>query len=279
MRYDLHLHSYYSDGTLAPAALIERARTAGVDVMALTDHDCLDGLAEAQAAVQIAGMRLVPGVEISVTWNTMTIHILGLGVDANHAALKQGLAQLAERRHERAKEISRKLEKRRIYGAYEGVRRLVQGNIIGRAHFAQFLVREGYVSEARLAFKQYLLRGAAAYVSAQWATLDEAIGWIHAAGGQSVIAHPTRYKISNGKLRELTLDFKNSGGDAIEVACGGQTAQESARAGALAKEFGLLASAGSDYHGPETSWLTPGKFPPIPEDCTPIWHDWPKLAS
>jgi hypothetical protein len=274
MRYDLHLHSHFSDGTLAPAELVARVAEAGVDVMALTDHDCTDGIAEARAAADAAQLRLVPGVEISVTWEQLTIHVVGLGIRIDDEVLQHGLARLVELRRERARAIAAKLEKHNIRGAYDGAARLAGGAVIGRTHFARFLLREGVVPSKELAFKQYLLRGGAAYVPVQWATLAEAVGWIRGAGGQAVIAHPTRYKLTNGKLRKLLAEFKECGGAAIEVVCGGQAAQTNGHCGALANEFGLLASVGSDFHGPGQHWLEPGRLARLPEKCTPVWHDW-----
>ncbi|HYM48317.1 MAG TPA: PHP domain-containing protein [Burkholderiaceae bacterium] len=274
MRYDLHLHSHYSDGTLAPAALVARVAAGGVDVMALTDHDCLDGMAEVAAAADTAGIRLVAGVEISTSWQQMTIHVVGLNVALDDTTLTAGLAQLVERRRERARGIAAKLDKRRIHDAYDGAARYAGGAVIGRTHFARFLVHEGYVASTGQAFKQYLVRGGAAYVPVQWATLAEAVSWINGAGGQAVIAHPTRYKLANGKLRKLLAEFKECGGAAIEVVNGGQGAEVNAHCAKLANEFGLLASVGSDYHGPEQGWLEPGRLAPLPENCVPVWRDW-----
>jgi len=278
LRYDLHLHSRCSDGVLAPAALVARAAVAGVDILALTDHDCTDGIAEAAAAAHAAGIGFVAGVEISVTWQEMTVHIVGLGIAIDDAPLQHGLASLIERRRERGSEIARKLAKRRIHDAYEGAVALTGGTVLGRAHFARFLVQQGYVSTQAAAFKQYLARGAAAYAPVRWAALAEAVGWINAAGGQAVIAHPTRYKLSNGKLRQLLGEFKQCGGAAIEVVCGGQAAHTTAHSAQLASEFGLAASVGSDFHSPDTPWLEPGKLAPLPEACVPVWRDWSHAA-
>lgn len=273
-RYDLHVHSRYSDGTLAPAALVARAHAAGVEVLALTDHDCTDGLVEASAAARAIGMQLVPGVEISASWEELTVHIIGLGIRPDDESLKHGLARLVVQRRERAHKIALKLERRRIADAYEGAARLAGGAILGRAHFARFLVREGYVTSMGQAFKRYLLRGGAAYVPVQWAALEEAIGWIHGAGGQAVIAHPTRYRLSNGRLRQLLARFKACGGVGIEVICGGQAPSTDVHCAALALEFGLLASVGSDYHGPEMPWIEPGRLAPLPAGCVPVWRQW-----
>jgi predicted metal-dependent phosphoesterase TrpH len=274
MRYDLHLHSHYSDGALPPAALVERVRAAGVDAMALTDHDCTDGIHEAAAAAQAAGLGFIPGVEISTTWNGMTVHIVGLRIRPDDPDLRRNLESLVETRRERARAIAEKLERRRIPGAYEGAAALAGGAVIGRTHFARFLVREGYINGLGNAFKQYLVRGGAAYVPVQWVALKDAVAWIHDAGGQAVVAHPTRYKLSNGKLRSLLADFKSAGGSGIEVVGVGQTRDTTAHCANLAREFGLLASTGSDYHGPDQAWIEPGRFAPLPESCTPIWHDW-----
>jgi predicted metal-dependent phosphoesterase TrpH len=151
---------------------------------------------------------------------------------------------------------------------------LAGGAIIGRTHFARHLVRAGVVPTTDQAFKQYLLRGGAAYVPVQWATLAEAVGWICGAGGQAVIAHPARYKLTTGKLRKLLGEFKHCGGEAIEVVCGGQSPQTNGHCAALAKEFDLLASVGSDFHGPGQSWLEPGRFARLPEIAVPVWRDW-----
>lgn len=274
MRYDLHLHSHYSDGTLAPSALIECAHRAGVDVLALTDHDCTDGLAEAATAARACGMQLIPGVELSTTWQQLTVHVIGLGIRADDATLQRGLAQLVERRRERAHAISDKLERRRIHDAFAGASALAGGAIIGRTHFARFLVRQGYVASMGQAFKQYLVRGGAAYVPAQWITLEQAVAWIRDAGGQAVIAHPLRYKVSNGKLRKLLAEFKACGGAAIEVVCGGQAPAATAHSAALAREFDLAASVGSDFHGPDQPWIEPGRLAPLPETCVPVWRNW-----
>jgi 3',5'-nucleoside bisphosphate phosphatase len=274
VRYDLHLHSHYSDGTLTPAELVARAAAAGVDVMALTDHDCTDGMTEASAAAAAAGLRLVAGVEISVSWQQMTIHVIGLGVRTDDETLRNGLARLVAQRRERAQAIADKLAKRNIHRAFEAVSALAGGAIISRTHFAQFLVDAGIVPTKEQAFKQYLLRGGAAYVPVEWATLEEAVGWIRGAGGQAVIAHPARYKLTAGKLRKLLGEFRDCGGVAIEVVCGGQSPQINGNMAAFANEFGLLASVGSDFHGPGQHWLEPGRLPRLPEIATPVWRDW-----
>ena len=273
-RYDLHTHSLQSDGTLTPAELVTRARTAGVDVLALTDHDVTDGIVEAQATAAMLGMRLIAGVEISVTWQGQTVHIVGLNIDTADHALQQGLSRLREFRQWRAVEIGRRLQKRRIEGAYEGARHLAKGKIVSRTHFARFLVEQGYVRGMQQAFKQFLASGKPGHVPGQWATLDEAVSWIRSAGGQAVVAHPARYKLSAGKLLRLFGEFRECGGEAIEVISGSHTPESNRHFARIAAEQDFLASAGSDYHGPEKTWMDLGRLPALPDGCVPVWRDW-----
>ncbi|GMR03557.1 MAG: RNase AM [Gammaproteobacteria bacterium] len=287
-RYDLHSHSLRSDGTLTPAELVTRAHAQGVGVLALTDHDVTDGIAEAAAAASSLGLELIPGVEISVTWQQQTIHIVGLGIDPADQTLQAGLSGLREFRNKRAREIDRRLQRKRITGAYAGAAGLAQGAILSRTHFARFLVSQGYAGNMRQAFKRFLTRGKPGYVPGCWATLEQAVGWIHGAGGLAVIAHPARYRLSAGKLRKLLGAFKDCGGAAIEVISGSQRTEENNHLARLASEFGLLASVGSDFHGPDgydaagTSpmrqkgkpWTELGRLPPLPAVCTPVWQAW-----
>jgi hypothetical protein len=277
-RYDLHTHSLQSDGTLTPTELVTRAQAAGVEVLALTDHDVTDGIAEARAAAKPLGLQLVAGVEISVTWQNQTIHIVGLNIDPAHGILEQGLVRLREFRQWRAEEMGRRLHKKKIEGAYDGARRLAQGKIVSRTHFARFLVEQGYVRGQQQAFTQFLLRGKPGYVPGQWAALDEAVGWIRAAGGQAVVAHPARYKLSAGKLARLFGEFRECGGEAIEVISGSHAPDASQHMARLATEQHFLASVGSDYHGPEKTWMDLGRLPALPEGCVPVWRDWDKAG-
>ncbi len=272
--YDMHTHSLRSDGTLTPSELVQRAHVAGVRVLALTDHDVTDGIAEAQDAACRLGIRLIAGVEISVTWQSQTLHIVGLNINLERPELQQGLARLREFRQWRAEEIGRRLRKKRIEGAYEGAARLAQGTIISRTHFARFLVDQGYVRGSQQAFKQFLARGKPGHVPGRWATLEEAVQWIVSAGGQAVVAHPARYKLSVGKLRQLLGEFRDCGGAAIEVISGSHTPDANRHFSDVAKEHDFLASAGSDYHGPEKTWTDLGRLPALPDGCIPVWQDW-----
>ncbi len=274
LRYDLHTHSLRSDGTLTPAELVTRAHAAGIDVLALTDHDVTDGIEEAQTAAAPLGITLIAGVEISVSWQGQTLHIVGLNVDIARPALQQGLARLREFRQWRAREIGRRLQKKRIEGAYEGAARLAQGTIVSRTHFARFLVEQGYVRGTQQAFKQFLLRGKPGHVPGQWAGLDEAVSWIRSAGGQAVVAHPARYQLSTGKLQRLLGEFRECGGEALEVISGSHSQEANHQFAGIAVEHGFFASAGSDYHGPEKTWMDLGRLPALPAACVPVWRDW-----
>lgn len=272
--YDLHSHSWVSDGTLSPAALVQRAAAAGVDVLALTDHDDTAGSAEARRAADAAGLTLLPGVEISVTWQGMTVHIVGLNIDPEAPELLAGLARLREFRDWRAREIGLRLAERGLAGAYEGAAALSRGRIISRTHFAHYLVSCGCGKDVREVFKHYLRRNKPGHVAGQWAALDEAVGWIRAAGGVAVVAHPARYELTATKLRRLLGEFSECGGEAMEVVSGSHTPADVQTMARHARTLGLLASSGSDFHGPENPWVELGRLPPLPDGLIPVWQRW-----
>jgi hypothetical protein len=272
--YDLHSHTMKSDGTLTPTELVERAASQGVHVLALTDHDVTDGIPEAQTAADQCGVRLVPGVEVSVNWQGRTIHVVGLGIRHDDAILTQGLAGLRAMRNERGREIGKHLERAGVEGAYEGARRYSHGKILSRTHFARYLVEVGYARDIGKAFRHYLLRGKSGYVHCEWTDLENCIEWIHGAGGQAVIAHPGRYPMGSGAMRRLLGEFRDLGGDGVEIVCGNNNRDESERFARLASDFGLLASCGSDFHGPDQHWRELGRLAMFPEGCTPVWEAW-----
>ena len=276
---DLHCHSNVSDGLLSPAALVERAAANGVEVLALTDHDDVAGLDEARKAAAQLGMGFINGVEISVTWKKRVLHVVGLNIDPSHADLRSGLLGIREGRGERARHIAAQLDALGIPGSLDGAYAFAENKqLIGRSHFARFLVAQGYVKDVRTVFKKYLVKGKPGYVSHQWAELAEAVGWIKDSGGIAVLAHPGRYDLGDGNMRALLAEFKEIGGEAIEVVTASHTPQQFALFARHAVEFGLLASRGSDFHGPGESFFEPGRLPDLPPTCKPVWHDWPQAA-
>lgn len=277
---DLHSHSTVSDGLFTPSELVRRAATQGVKVLALTDHDDVAGLDEARNAADEAGIVLINGVEISVTWNNRSVHIVGLRIDPAHGALREGLATIRAGRGDRAKLIAAELEKAGIPGSLEGAYAFAANpSIISRTHFARFLVEKGIVKDTRTVFKKYLVKGKPGYVAHRWADFADAIGWIRASGGVAVLAHPGRYDLGRTNLNALIADFKEAGGEAIEVVTGSHTADQFAQFAQFAKEYELLASCGSDFHGPGESYMDLGRLPELPSDCKPVWHGWPEMVS
>jgi predicted metal-dependent phosphoesterase TrpH len=272
---DLHCHSTVSDGTIEPAELARRAHAKGVQIWALTDHDELGGLAPAAAVAAELGLPFVPGVEISVTWAHETLHIVGLKIDPDNSTLRGGLERVRSGRHGRAHEMADQLAGVGIPDAYEGAL-YYAGNpdLIGRTHFARYIVEVGKCDDVKEVFGRYLVEGKPGYVPMQWASLPEAVEWIHAAGGQAVIAHPGRYKLNQAELRALFAEFKDLGGEAIEVVTGSHSNDQFRKFASYAKEYGFLASRGSDFHGPEESRFDLGALPPLPDSVVPIWHNW-----
>jgi len=273
---DLHTHSTASDGTLTPAELVRCAHREGVEILALTDHDTTEGLAEAAAEARRLGLVLVSGVEISVTWSGCTIHILGVGMDPEAALLQEGLESLRAFREWRAEEIGRRLARdAAIEGTLDGARGLSNGRLVSRTHFARHLVERGVEPDVRSVFQHYLVKGKPGHVAGHWASLEEAVAWIRGAGGQAVIAHPARYRLTRGKLRRLATEFLRAGGVGMEVVSGSHSLDECFTMARHARDLGLLASAGSDYHGPADPWVQLGRLSPLPPGCSPLWKDWP----
>lgn len=274
LRYDLHCHSTYSDGLLKPEEVVRRAGARGVDVLALTDHDETGGLAEARHAARESGVRLIDGAELSVSWRDITLHVIALNIDPDCAVLRDGLEAIRHGRAQRAQRMGEELAVAGISGAYAGAMKFVTSSrLISRTHFARHLVEAGHARDTRDVFRRFLVRGKPGYVQHQWATLAEAIGWIHAAGGQAVLAHPGRYKV-DGKMRELLAEFRETGGDGIEVLSSSHTPAQYTEFARYARVFGMLASSGSDFHGPGESWADLGDMPQLPAGVTPVWKDW-----
>ena len=272
---DLHSHSTYSDGLLAPADVVARAFGRGVKMVALTDHDELSGLAEARTQAEAHGMRFIAGVEISVSWQTETLHIVGLNIDPEQVQIKAGLCGVRAGRHLRAERIAADLERAGIEGALAGAQRYARNpDLLSRPHFARYMVERGYVKDTQAAFKRFLTAGKPGYVEHQWAGLSQAVHWISAAGGVAVIAHPGRYKLINQQREALLGEFRDLGGTGLEVVTGSHTVDQYATWARYAQRFGLKASAGSDFHGQGESHLDLGKLPDLPYGLAPVWDDF-----
>jgi predicted metal-dependent phosphoesterase TrpH len=273
--YDLHTHSTASDGLLPPADLVRRAAASGVQILALTDHDELCGLAEARTEAAALGLRFIDGVEISISWGGISIHVVGLNINPHSEPLQRGLRGIRQGRTERAKKMAQDLERVGVPGSLEGAYAYVENpNLIGRTHFARFLAEKRYVKDVKSAFQHYLVSGKPGYVPHQWATLEEGLAYIKMGGGVAVLAHPGRYKLTRTEMRRFLGEFRDGGGTGIEVITSGHTPEQFLEYAILAKEFGFLASRGSDFHGPGESRVDPGKLPDLAADLTPVWHDW-----
>lgn len=275
MKADLHCHSNVSDGLLSPAEVAHRAADRGVELLALTDHDDIAGLREARAAAEARGLRFLDGSEVSVSWrDDASFHVVGLGIDPANGELFAGLKSIRDGRDGRAHRIAVELEKIGIHGAYEGAARYAEkASIISRAHFARFLVERKISPDVKSVFDHYLAKGKPGYVPHEWASVEDALRWIGNAGGVAVLAHPLRYRVSRDELRVFLGEFKERGGQGIEVACGAHSAEEVHECARLARHFGLKASAASDFHGPGESYADLGMTPPLPDDLVPIWRD------
>ncbi|NMG66233.1 PHP domain-containing protein [Azoarcus indigens] len=272
MNADLHCHSTRSDGWLEPAAVVRRAAANGAELLALTDHDELGGLAEAAEAAREAGIRFVPGVEISVSFKAETIHIVGLGIDPEAPALRDGLRQVRSGRDQRARSMGDALAAAGIRDALAGARRFARNpDLVSRAHFARFLVASGVMPDVKTVFDHYLVRGKPGFVEHEWASLQEAVGWIRQAGGIAVVAHPARYRLSGTDMDALFDSFVAAGGEAVEVVSGAHTEEEMLRFASLARRRDLLASRASDFHGENESPVDVGRCNPLPPDLLPVW--------
>lgn len=274
MNVDLHCHSLYSDGALSPAALLNKALAAQVSCFALTDHDTMSGITELVDAAKNKPIRIMPGIELSVRWKLHDIHIVGLNLDIHHPLLTATIHKQHDARQLRAKQIAGLLETLGLADAFQKAQDIAGHDCIGRPHFAQALINAGKVPDMQTAFKRYLARGKPAYVPTAWLSLEEAVTAIAQAGGDAVIAHPLKYKLTQTKLRALISAFKEAGGVGIEVISGDMPLSQIHQMAHLADHFSLLASSGSDYHSDPYSRIQIGQQARLPATCTPIWTKW-----
>jgi predicted metal-dependent phosphoesterase TrpH len=273
MLADLHTHTTASDGMLTPAELIAQARSAGVTHLSITDHDTTRAY-ETLSSTTDDSLTLIPGIEFSSRWQKTGIHIVGLNIDPDDAGLQAAIKTQGIARKKRAETIAEKLTKLGFKNTLEGARNMAGDSIIGRPHFARYLVESGQVKSFTVAFKKYLGSGKPGDVKDIWPTLDTVIDWIHTAGGTAVLAHPAKYKLSNMKLEALAHDFQAAGGRGLEVISGQQDAALTLRLGKLANRLGMVASCGSDFHQPGQSWAELGRVQSLPDSCTPVWESW-----
>jgi len=275
MLFDLHSHTTASDGCLSPPELVKRAVERRVDALAITDHDTVAGLLPAQQVIDEdkLPLTLIKGIEISTLWRNFDIHIVGLNIDPDHPEMVKLIQEQAERRSVRAQEIAARLEKNNMPGAYEGAMALAAGATITRAHFARWIVEQGYAKNMQAVFKKFLTRGHPGYVPPSWCSIAEAVAVIHAAGGQAVLAHPGRYKMTAKWLKRVLAAFVEAKGDAMEVAQPQQGQQERRTLGDYAITYNLLASQGSDFHYP-SPWTELGRNLWLPKGVTEVWQEW-----
>jgi predicted metal-dependent phosphoesterase TrpH len=270
--YDLHCHSIASDGALTPTELVQRAHEHGVTSLALTDHDTVAGLKEAQAAATATGIEFISGIELSTSWQNKCFHIVGLGIDPEYPPLAEATRNLQIMRTERAEKIADKLEKKRIPGALDAVQKAAGNGMITRSHFADFLLSQFHVSTQQEAFDRYLGAGKSAFVATTWTDMELAINWITQSGGVAVLAHPLRYKLTPSWMKRLLAAFKEFDGQGIEVVTGRYSSDEIKKVAGYATRFELAGSVGSDFHNPANQWVELGRLAPLPENIKPVWE-------
>ena len=268
-KFDLHCHSTASDGSLTPNELVQRAHQNGVTHLAITDHDTV--AAYGHIDQKACPLTLIPGIEISTTWGKQGVHIVGLGIDVQSAAITEAVQQQTLARQQRAEQIAKRLRARGLDCELADVKKLANGGQIGRPHFAQHLVATGAVSSVQQAFKKYLGSGKPGDVKQHWASMEQTITWIREAGGIATLAHPLKYKMTRSKLRSLVVDFKNLGGQAMEVVSGKQVPGDTRDMAAICQQFDLLASCGSDFHHPDTPWAELGQYSPLPTETNTVF--------
>lgn len=272
--YDLHTHTTASDGEFSPKALVIEAIASGIDVLAITDHDTTEGVAEAENEANKQNIRLLPGIELSVSWMDKNFHIVGLGIDPNNRKLQTSLKETEELREQRAIKIGKKLDKIGVAKAYYEAKELAGIHTLTRSHFARVLINQGFAEDTREVFKKYLVNNKPGFVKTNWLEMSSGIKLINDSGGEAILAHPLRYNITASWLRRFLLAFKESGGTGIEVVTGSSNADEITAAAAHARRFELSGSSGSDFHGFDNTWVKLGHLAAMPESVTPVWNKW-----
>ncbi len=275
IKYDLHSHTKYSDGSLSAQALIALAIERGITHLAITDHDTVQAhlqLTENNNSYATEKINIIKGIELSSQWNNMGVHIVGLNIDIHSTAITAAVKHQTQLRIERVKTIAKKLLQRGFPDITQGAMILAGDGQVGRPHIAQHMVDEGLVSSLGQAFNKYLGAGKVGDISSVWPDLECVVEWINAAGGVAVLAHPSRYKMTRTKRRRLMADFSDAGGQAIEVCAGNQVPGVAEEMAAVCDEFGFHASVGSDFHNPDYKWVKLGQYPSLPKACRPVWE-------
>jgi len=245
----------------------------GVSTLSITDHDTVNAYQQLEPLDQWP-IQIIPSIEFSSHWQKINVHVVGLNVQLDSDALKEGVAFQHKARQQRAKMIAQKLHQLGFQGTLAGAAAIANNDNIGRPHFAQYLLNIGAVSNIAQAFKKYLGPGKAGDIRQLWADLPQVIQWIRKAGGTAVLAHPTKYKLTRTKLKLLLDDFIEAGGQGMEVVSGKQTPAVTRDMLTICNEKNLFASCGSDFHRPGQPWAELGKFPEFPSNCTPVWEHW-----
>ena len=275
IKYGLHSHTKYSDGSLSAQALIALAIERGITHLAITDHDTVQAhlqLTENNNSYATEKINIIKGIELSSQWNNMGVHIVGLNIDIHSTAITAAVKHQTQLRIERVKTIAKKLLQRGFPDITQGAMILAGDGQVGRPHIAQHMVDEGLVSSVGQAFNKYLGAGKVGDISSVWPDLECVVEWINAAGGLAVLAHPSRYKMTRTKRRRLMADFSDAGGQAIEVCAGNQVPGVAEEMAAVCDEFGFHASVGSDFHNPDYKWVKLGQYPSLPKACRPVWE-------
>jgi len=271
---DLHSHSTASDGSFSPSDLVAKAAEVGIKHLALTDHDTTAGLAAAATAANQHGIQLIPGLELSATWQKRTLHIVGLNIDPAAPVMETALAKAESQRQQRAEKIAAKLRKCGVENSLEHATTLANGGQLTRTHFARVLVEGGHCKDMKSTFKKYLGAGKPAFVKAEWLALDQAINIIQQSGGKAVLAHPHKYGMTATWRRLMLTAFRDANGNAVEVCCGNSSVNDIQTISKAAVQHGLLGSIGSDFHGYGQPWIKLGQVQALPKSLTPVWEEW-----
>jgi len=267
MRYDFHAHTHYSDGVLSPSQLVMRAHEKGVELLAVSDHDSISGIEEAKEFVSSKSLSLtvIQAIELSAQSDFGDIHIVGLNIDSNNSDLVALTKQQQQKRWSRVEAMELKFKKLPVEGVLADLTASCK-QVVTRSHVARSLIKLGYAKDNNQAFKKYMGKKGRVKVATDWVTMEQAISIIQGAGGLAILAHPTRYPMSNRRLSYLIEEFKIASGDAIEVSYPSISPDKMGWLEIQRSKNNLLASGGSDFHYPDLKWSDLGRFPRIPDD-------------